>query len=132
MYTMTGYGIKIFDQSIWSIIGTPLVCEPLFNITITAINNASEPLVKNFWMLSISYPSLVTNYLKIEQKATMVFSSNELNATSCNNDFGKLIFQISRIKNGIFSFITDLATPITQFTQGNITSSLVQFRHDGR
>ena len=76
-----------------------------------------------------NYPELGNNQLAVAQGGNVVLSAHELNASDPLNP-GDLIFKISNIQNGAFSFTINPTNPITQFTQNNITTSKVQFTHD--
>ena len=75
-------------------------------------------------------PILLTNHLAIMPGQIVYLSSSVLNATHPGGDDRMLIFNITSLEHGNFSFVTSTNKPILNFYQQNITQGMVQFTHD--
>ncbi len=78
----------------------------------------------------IPFLSLIGNRLTINQGQTVMFTSNNLNATADGTFDQTLVFLISETQHGYFTFLSDSLQPITNFQQQNITDGRVCFIHD--
>lgn len=74
-------------------------------------------------------PVLVTNTLTINQGQTILLTTSNLSASDAYTT--TFTFVISNLQHGYFSLTSAPATAITQFTQTQIQSGIVQFVHDG-
>jgi hypothetical protein len=76
-------------------------------------------------------PHLGNNTLAIMGGQTKIITSHELSASALRTDPGTLMFIASDIVHGRFEFVTNLGTPIFNFTQQQVTNAQVQFVHTG-
>ena len=76
-------------------------------------------------------PVLVNNKLNIVAGASMVLSYNNLAAYDRNHNNQTLIFAPTGIAHGYFSTTSAPGIPLANFTQQQVTSSTIQFVHDG-
>ena len=75
-------------------------------------------------------PILLNNSLVINQGQTVPLTSSFLSATHPGGDDRVLLFNISSVMHGKFSFTTAPNKAILNFYQQNITDRLIQFSHD--
>ena len=75
-------------------------------------------------------PILLSNSLIINQGQTVPLTSSFLSATHPGGDDRVLLFNISSVMHGKFSFMTAPNKAIFNFYQQNITDGLIQFSHD--
>ena len=75
-------------------------------------------------------PILLNNSLIINQGQTVALTSDCLSAMHPGGDDRVLLFNISSVIHGKFSFTASLNNPIFSFYQQNITDQLIQFIHD--
>ena len=75
-------------------------------------------------------PVLLNNQLIINQGQTQVLTPGNLKATQMFAEDNQLIFIVSAVNQGYFSFTSDSGTPITRFNQQTIGDGQVQFIHD--
>lgn len=76
-------------------------------------------------------PILVNNNLTINQGKTVIITSSFLSATDSDASTASLVFIISNVQHGYFSFVSSPTTAITSFTQAQVQSVSVQFIQDG-
>ena len=93
----------------------------------------SFPELRAEWIhtLANAAPVLVNNTLSLNQGETVLLDSTMLSATDADNVANSLQFSVSGVSNGWFALAADTATPITSFTQQQISDSDVVFVHDG-
>jgi hypothetical protein len=77
-------------------------------------------------------PALINNNVVINQGQTILLTQNNFFVTDNNPNvlLQNLIFDFSSVQHGFFSFTTSPQTTVTQVTQQNITSGVIQFTHD--
>ena len=75
-------------------------------------------------------PILFNNSLTINQGQTVALTSAFLSATHPGGDDRVLLFNISSVMHGKFSFTASPNQAILSFYQQNITDQLIQFSHD--
>jgi len=75
-------------------------------------------------------PQLINNQLTINEGQTIILNSTMLNATDPDNDDNLLNFIVNNVQHGYFAKISSPQTPITAFTQQEITNNEIQFVHD--
>ena len=75
-------------------------------------------------------PILLNNSLVINQGETVRLTSDFLSATHPGGDDKVLLFNISSLLHGKFSFTASPNDPVFSFYQQNITDQLIQFSHD--
>ena len=75
-------------------------------------------------------PILLNNSLIINQGQIIALTSAFLSATHPGGDDRMLLFNISSVMHGKFSFTISPNSPIFSFYQQNITDQLIQFSHD--
>ena len=76
-------------------------------------------------------PALVNNALTIAEGGTVVLDGSELSATDVDTAAGTLRFTVSGVSGGQFELVASPGTPITSFTQQQVSDGDVQFVHDG-
>ena len=91
------------------------------------LNSISQIANINFNVLL----SLVNNHLSVGQGQTVVLNSTNLSAVDAGDFSASLLFSVSNIQHGQFTLVISPSISIVQFYQANITSSAVQFIHDG-
>ena len=76
--------------------------------------------------------SLLSNQLMITKGQTVLFNSNNLNATyEINSAWNpNILFTVSQVQHGYFSLTNDTFVPITRFLQQQVRNGQVQFIHD--
>ena len=72
-------------------------------------------------------PQLWTNQITLHDAQTVIFTSQNLNAT----DNGPVSFNITNLQHGHFQFVNFSGVVITNFTQLQISNHQVEFVHDG-
>lgn len=77
--------------------------------------------------------SLISNYLVIKEKQTLVFGSQFLNATDSHNATmsASLLFTITNLQHGRFFLSSNTSFSLTQFYQQQVSAHQIQFAHDG-
>ena len=75
-------------------------------------------------------PILLNNNLRINQGETIGITGDMLSATHLTADDSTLLFNITGINHGQFSWVESSDHSITLFYQQNITAKKVQFMHD--
>ena len=76
-------------------------------------------------------PTLLTNALSIDEGGTVVLDADDLSASDAETIADALSFTVSAISGGQFERIGAVGTPITSFTQQQLTDSEIRFVHDG-
>ena len=76
-------------------------------------------------------PVLVSNSLSLSVGAAIQLSSTYLAAYDRNHNNNTLVFIPSAVTHGYFSTTTAPGTPLVNFTQQQVSSSQIQFVHDG-
>lgn len=76
-------------------------------------------------------PVLVNNTLSINQGQTVILTSSDFSATDPDDPLSSLIFLASNIQFGHFELVSNPGTVITDFIQGLVQSTNVQFIPDG-
>ncbi|MFK7898944.1 MAG: tandem-95 repeat protein, partial [Myxococcota bacterium] len=71
------------------------------------------------------------NALTLDEGGRVVLSSGDLSATDSDSVDADLIFTITGLSGGFFEANGNPGTPITAFTQSQITSGEISFVHDG-
>ena len=76
-------------------------------------------------------PELVTNALTLAEGETVTLDGTNLSATDIDTADNTLVFTVSGISGGQFEEVSGAGTPITSFTQQQLTDSEIRFVHDG-
>lgn len=76
-------------------------------------------------------PILINNALTVQQGQTVTLTSAYLSASQGGSSVGSLIFNVSNVVGGRFNLNTAINIPITNFTQLQVQSGVVQFTQDG-
>ena len=71
------------------------------------------------------------NTLTLSQGDTVLIDASMLSASDVDNADSSIRFDITNVSNGYFALTSDTATPVTSFTQAQVTAATVVFIHDG-
>jgi hypothetical protein len=100
------------------------------NIHDNNANELTDRQTSSTQLFGSSPPVLTTNSLYIGKGDTRQITSDALSATDSDDPANSLIFQIANCTHGWFGFLSSPSSPITQFSQLNITGSKIVFTHD--
>ena len=76
-------------------------------------------------------PELVNNALTLSEGETVTLDDTNLSATDIDTADSTLVFTVSAISGGQFEEASGSGTPITSFTQQQLTDGQIRFVHDG-
>jgi hypothetical protein len=76
-------------------------------------------------------PVLFQNQLSVNQGQSVVLNTNNLHASYQNTLPANILFSITAVQNGHFYWTGFTQTPLTLFSQQNVTEGKVQFTTDG-
>jgi hypothetical protein len=76
-------------------------------------------------------PVITANKLTIHQHETVIITTADLNVVDSNAAANKLIFAISNIHHGRFSFVNTPSVIITSFSLQDVLNGKIQFTQDG-
>ena len=85
---------------------------------------------KSYVVFGDALPIWVNNYLVINQGQTVAVTSDLLRVIDANHVPTQIFFQMSNLYHGEFLLDTDLLTPVTSFTQQDVDTGRIYFRHD--
>lgn len=72
-------------------------------------------------------PQLQHAFLKIDPPDNLLLTSTNLQASDASVPAGKLMFEVSQVKNDHFAYTTDWKTPIVNFTQQSVWDGQIYF-----
>ncbi|MBS0351114.1 MAG: FG-GAP repeat protein, partial [Proteobacteria bacterium] len=101
---------------------------PSYNVTVTDGRASSLPQAAQIDFDAL--PILVNNTLRINQGETILVTPDLLSATHSTGDESVLLFNVSDLAHGQFSWINSPNDPLMIFYQRNITDRQIQFVHD--
>ena len=101
---------------------------PAYRVQVTdgRLSSVAEPAVIDFDAM----PILQNNSLVINQGQTITLDAQMLSATHTTGEDNLLLFVISNLTHGQFSFVASSDQSLLQFYQQNITDHRIQFTHD--
>lgn len=122
-YTATGVEVvdNVLDISIENDLGFPAQDAHIMGIAIYT-SDGSPPVDPP------STPVITANALTINEGGTVVLSASNIAATDQDTDDTTLTFNVTNVTNGQFEISS---SPVTSFTQAQVTASSVSFVHDG-
>ena len=105
------------------------VVAPAYTVSVTDGRTRSQTQAAQIDFDAI--PVLGNNTLRINQGEIVLVTSETLSATHPTGEDSVLLFDITELSHGQFSWVSAPDHPVTNFYQQNITAQKIRFRQDG-